>query len=72
MKKKYLLLTAIGEDRPGIVERITRRIVNYAGNIEESRTARLGGEFAAFFLVSIPFQIVHLCRIVFRIFAKIP
>ena len=52
--RKYLLLTAVGEDRPGIVERITRRIVDHSGNVEESRTARLGGEFTAFFLVSVP------------------
>jgi glycine cleavage system transcriptional repressor len=52
--RKRVLVTVIGADRPGIVERVTRSIVDHAGNVEQSRMARLGGEFAAFVLVALP------------------
>ena len=51
--RKRLLVTAIGADRTGIVERLSRTIVEHSGNVEQSRMARLGGEFAAFLLVSV-------------------
>jgi len=52
--RKRLLVTAIGADRTGIVERLTRTIVEQSANVEQSRMARLGGEFAAFLLVAVP------------------
>lgn len=52
--RKRVLVTAVGADRTGIVERVTRVIVDGQGNVEQSRMARLGGEFAAFLLVSVP------------------
>jgi glycine cleavage system transcriptional repressor len=52
--KSQLLVTAIGEDRPGIVARLTEVFVKHNGNVEESRMALLGGEFAAIILVAIP------------------
>jgi glycine cleavage system transcriptional repressor len=50
----YLVLTATGRDRPGIVEAVTERIVAHEGNVEVSRMARLGGEFALLALVTVP------------------
>lgn len=47
-----LLVTAIGEDRPGIVARITEILFSHGANLEESRMAILGGEFAAIMLVT--------------------
>jgi glycine cleavage system transcriptional repressor len=52
--KSQLLVTAVGEDRPGIVARLTEVFVKHNGNVEESRMALLGGEFAAIILVAIP------------------
>jgi glycine cleavage system transcriptional repressor len=52
-KKALILLTAAGEDQTGIVERITRKILENNGNVEQSRMARLGGEFAALVLVAV-------------------
>ena len=49
---EYLVMTAIGPDRPGIVEQLSHYIVQHEGNIEDSRMAVLGGEFAAVLLVS--------------------
>ncbi|HVK88079.1 MAG TPA: ACT domain-containing protein [Kofleriaceae bacterium] len=48
-----LLLTAIGSDRPGLVDSLAERVVAAGGNWEESRLARLGGQFAGIVLVSI-------------------
>lgn len=47
-----LVITIMGEDRVGLLERITAKIADSGCNIEESRMAVLGGEFAQFMLVS--------------------
>ena len=44
--RKNIVLTLAGHDRIGIVERITKEVLNGGGNIVGSRMARLGGEFA--------------------------
>jgi glycine cleavage system transcriptional repressor len=49
-----LLVTATGEDRPGIVARLTQVFVKHGANLKESRMALLGGEFAAIILIVIP------------------
>jgi glycine cleavage system transcriptional repressor len=49
-----LVLTLTGPDRIGIVEDVTRRLLARGGNVEVSRMARLGGEFAILMLVSAP------------------
>jgi len=45
-------MTAIGEDRPGIVNELTEVLHNASLNIEDSRMSILGGEFAIILLVS--------------------
>ncbi len=52
--KQQLLVTAVGKDRPGIVARITEVFKKHEANLEESRMAILGGEFAAIMLISLP------------------
>ena len=44
--KTYLVITVTCPDRPGIVERITEILADFSANWEESRMARLGGDFA--------------------------
>ncbi len=51
--RKNLVLTLTGHDRIGIVENVTKLVLEYEGNVEESRMARLGGEFAMVMLVSV-------------------
>lgn len=51
--KSYFVVTITCPDRPGIVERITEILVERGANWEESRLARLGGEFAGMVLVSV-------------------
>lgn len=52
--KTQLLVTSVGEDRPGIVAQLTEVFVKHGANLEESRMAILGGEFAAIMLVTVP------------------
>ena len=49
-----LVLTLIGDDRPGLVEALSRVVARYGGNWEQSRMSRLGGKFAGILLVSAP------------------
>lgn len=53
MAKEYLVLTAVGRDKVGTVEMITDLVASHSANIEESRMARLGGEFAIIMLLSL-------------------
>ncbi|MBI3560236.1 MAG: glycine cleavage system protein R [Gammaproteobacteria bacterium] len=52
----YLVISAVGEDRPGLVADLTQIIVNCGCNIEESRMSLLGGEFAVLMMVSGPWN----------------
>jgi glycine cleavage system transcriptional repressor len=52
--KQYRVLTAVGADRPGLVERIAGLIHVSGANLEDSRMAILGGEFALILLLSGP------------------
>jgi glycine cleavage system regulatory protein len=52
--KLFLVVTITCPDRPGIVERVTDVVVAHGGNWEESRLARLGGDFAGIAMVSVP------------------
>jgi glycine cleavage system transcriptional repressor len=46
------ILTLTGPDRVGIVDRVTGLLLDQGGNVETSRMARLGGEFAVLMLFS--------------------
>lgn len=47
----YLVISAIGSDRPGLVDQMTQPIHENSGNILDSRMTVLGGEFAILMLV---------------------
>jgi len=49
---QLIVLSAIGTDRTGVVQDITKAILACGGNIEESRMTTLGAEFAMLLLVS--------------------
>ncbi|MBK8903202.1 MAG: transcriptional regulator [Anaerolineaceae bacterium] len=51
--QKQLVITVTGNDRVGIVDDVTKIILAYQANVEASRMARLGGEFAMLMLVSV-------------------
>ncbi len=48
----YVLISAVGADRAGLVHELTEAVLNCGGNIIESRMATLGTEFATLMLVS--------------------
>jgi glycine cleavage system regulatory protein len=48
-----LIVTLIGEDRPGIVEGISELVLAAGANWEESRMARLAGKFAGILRVNV-------------------
>ncbi len=49
---EQLVISAIGTDRPGIVNEISQLITRNNGNIDDSRMTVLGGEFAIILLIS--------------------
>ena len=48
-----IVLTLTGTDRVGIVEEVTKVLLDLGANVETSRMARLGGEFAMLMLMSV-------------------
>jgi len=52
MDDNYLVVTAVGKDHPGIVDRLSMAIVDSGCNIMDSRMTVLGGEFAVLLLVA--------------------
>lgn len=55
-ENNYLVITASGEDKIGLVERLSGKIADSGCNIEESRMAVLGSHFALIMLVSGPWH----------------
>ncbi len=51
-EKEYLILTAIGPDQVGLVQRISLFISRHGCNIEDSKMAVFCGEFAVIILIS--------------------
>jgi glycine cleavage system transcriptional repressor len=50
----FLVLSALGPDRPGLVAEVTEYLTERGVNVEDSRMAVLGGEFGVLVLVSGP------------------
>jgi glycine cleavage system transcriptional repressor len=51
---KRFVLTLTGSDRIGLVEHVTELILECGGDVQASRMARLGGEFAMLMLIQVP------------------
>lgn len=49
---EQLVITALGADRPGIVDELSDVLLSHGLNIEDSRMSVLGGEFAILLLLS--------------------
>ena len=48
----YLVISALGKDRPGIVDDLSKAILDNDCNIVDSRMQALGGEFAIILMIS--------------------
>ncbi len=55
-KHHHLVISALGKDRPGIVDQLARVIYELDCNITDSRMTVLGGEFAVLILVEGPWN----------------
>jgi glycine cleavage system transcriptional repressor len=53
-----VMLTAAGEDKPGIVAAVTRVLYEQGCNLEDSTMTRLEGEFAMILIVFVPEELV--------------
>jgi glycine cleavage system regulatory protein len=51
---RRLVMTVIGEDRPGLVEALARVVASHNGNWLESQLSRLGGRFAGSVRIEVP------------------
>ena len=49
---RHLAVSALGRDRPGIVERVTRVLLDHAVNVEDSQMAILRGRFTMTLVVA--------------------
>jgi glycine cleavage system transcriptional repressor len=69
--RSNVVLTVTGADRAGIVEEVTELLLDLGGNVETSRMARLGGEFAMLMLLSLsPEQSAGLDEVATRLKAS--
>lgn len=50
----HFVMTILGHDRPGLVDRVASTIAHHEGNWLESRMARLGGQFAGILRAAVP------------------
>jgi glycine cleavage system regulatory protein len=56
--KSYLVMTLLGNDRPGLVSSLAAIVASHGGNWLESRMARLAGQFAGIARIECPAQAV--------------
>jgi glycine cleavage system regulatory protein len=52
--QSHLIMTVLGNDRPGLVNSLAETIARHHGNWLESRMARLDGQFAGIIRISCP------------------
>ena len=52
--QRLLVMTVIGQDRPGLVDSVAAVVAGQGGNWLESRMSRLGGQFAGILRVEVP------------------
>ena len=52
--QRSLVMTIIGEDRPGLVDSVASLVAEHGGNWLKSRMSRLGGQFAGILRVEVP------------------
>ena len=57
--QRSLVLTVIGEDRPGLVDSLSGVVTQFGGNWLESRMSRLAGQFAGIVHITVPSEREH-------------
>jgi len=56
-----IILTVIAENKPGIIETVSKTLKNHAGNWTQSSMSLLAGQFAGILLASVPSDRVDAC-----------
>lgn len=51
---QHTVITAVGSDRPGIVDQLTEALAGLRANIADSRMSNLAGQFAIVMLLEVP------------------
>ncbi|SQI37730.1 Gcv operon repressor [Providencia alcalifaciens] len=62
---QFLVITALGTDRPGIVNTITRLVSECDCNIEDSRLAMFGEEFTFIMMLSGSWNAITLLEAIY-------
>ena len=57
--QRSLVMTVIGEDRPGLVDSLSGVVKEFGGNWLESRMSRLAGQFAGIVHIAVPSDREH-------------
>jgi glycine cleavage system transcriptional repressor len=57
-KMNYMVIAALGQDRPGLVNELSMAILDAGCNVVDSRMTVLGGEFSLLMLISGPWNAV--------------
>src|SRR5690348_5516680 len=52
MAVRHAILTIAGKDRPGILDEIAQYLFERGGNIQDSRSVTLGGQFSMLFQIT--------------------
>jgi glycine cleavage system regulatory protein len=55
----YLVMTVLGNDRPGLVRSLADTVASHGGNWLESRMARMAGQFAGIVRIECPSEVVE-------------
>lgn len=63
MTDSHLILTVIGDDKPGLVEELATAISSHGGNWLEASMAQLSGKFAGIVEVAVPAEKIPELRI---------
>jgi glycine cleavage system transcriptional repressor len=62
MSTGHAILTAIGSDRPGLVDEVSQFIFEHGGNLADSRMVNLRGQFAMMVLFDSPPEAIDRLR----------
>jgi glycine cleavage system transcriptional repressor len=66
---KNLVISLIGHDRVGLVDQLTRLVVEARGNVEASRMVHLGGEFAILMYITVAGELAEKLETAVNTFA---
>jgi glycine cleavage system transcriptional repressor len=57
-KENQLVISALGRDRPGIINRLSEAVMNAGCNVQDTRMTVMGSEFSLLMMVSGPWNAV--------------